>query len=202
MFFVCYGGRLAKCDGWYYVKMTSTLEKNESFSSERLGFFPAWSVSVESLQRNANDSAVASGIGLEFPNPYTLDDAAWFIKFAKESWEKGTEYSFGIFDKETKEFYGMIGFKKDGEEIKNIGYWLGREFWGKGYASEALRAILVYLKTKLPGIQEIKARAYKYNKPSQRVLEKAGFVCVGENATTEVLRNGEKSEEYIYSLKF
>ncbi len=178
------------------------LERNEEFSSDRLEFFPAWNAKPEDLQKNANDFEVANGIGPEFPNPYTEDDARWFINYSKESWENGTEYSFAIVNRETKEFCGMIGFKKDGNEIKNIGYWLGRNFWGKGFASEALQEAIKYIKEKFPDIHEVKARAYKYNRSSQCVLGKSGFVIIGENNKPELLRNGEKFEELIYSYKF
>ncbi len=178
------------------------LEKNESFSSDRLDFTPAWNVGAHYLQRNADDLDIASGIGAEFPNPYTLDDARWFINHSKEEWESGKEYSFGMFDKEAKEFCGMIGFAIEGNKVKNIGYWFGRNFWNKGLASEALKAAIEYIKAKFPDVQEVTAVAYKYNKPSQRVLEKSGFEIVGEKSKPELLRNGEKFEEFIYSYKF
>lgn len=194
--------RLLKNETRLQNNMENTLEKTESFSSDRLEFLPAWNVTLEDLRKNADDLDVASGIGPEFPNPYTIDDAKWFVNHSREAWESGEEYSFAIFDKETKEFYGMIGFKKEGNEIKNIGYWLGRSAWGKGFASEALHSTNKYIKLKFPDVQEVKAYAYKYNKPSQRVLEKSGFIIIGERDKPELLRNGEKFEDFIYSYKF
>jgi [ribosomal protein S5]-alanine N-acetyltransferase len=178
------------------------LEKNESFSSERLDFIPAWNVDLSDLQRNADDLDIANGVGAEFPNPYTIDDAKWFVNHSEQEWEGGEEYSFGMLDKETKEFCGMMGFKVGGSEIENIGYWFGRNSWNKGLASEALRAAIEYIKVKFPDVREVTAVAYKYNKPSQRVLEKNGFEIVGEKSKPELLRNGEKFEEFVYSYKF
>ncbi len=182
--------------------MENGLEKTETFSSERLEFMPAWNVTLEDLQRNADDFDVANGVGPEFPSPYTTEDAQWFVNHSKDSWDSNEEYSFAIVDKETKEFQGMIGFKKDGNEIKNIGYWLGRAYWGKGFASEALQATIEYIKLKFPDVREVKAYAYKYNKPSQKVLEKSGFTIIGERDKPELLRNGEKFEDFLYSYKF
>lgn len=178
------------------------LEKNESFSSERLDFTPAWNIDLNDLQRNADDFDIANGIGVEFPNPYTAEDARWFVNHSLQQWESGKEYSFGIIDKETKEFCGMIGFKIQDNKIKNIGYWLGRNFWNKGVASEALKTTIEYIKAKFPDVQEIVAVAYKYNKPSQRVLEKNGFKIVEEKSNPELLRSGERFEEFVYSYKF
>jgi RimJ/RimL family protein N-acetyltransferase len=178
------------------------MDKSETFSSDRLEFLPAWNVELEDLQTNADDFEVANGIGPEFPNPYTIEDAKWFVNHSKEVWENGEEYSFAIFDKEIKNFYGMIGFKLEGDEVKNIGYWLGRKAWGKGFASEALQETCQYIKRKFPNVQEIKAYVYKYNKASQNVLRKSGFTVIGERNKPEVLRNGEKFEDFVYLYKF
>ena len=55
-----------------------------------------------------------------------------------------------------------------------IGYWLGESFWGKGYATEALQAMIAYSFEKLR-LTRLLAGAYQENTPSQKVLEKCGF---------------------------
>lgn len=55
-----------------------------------------------------------------------------------------------------------------------IGYWLGESFWGKGYATEALQAMIAYSFEKLR-LTRLLAGAYQENIPSQKVLEKRGF---------------------------
>jgi ribosomal protein S18 acetylase RimI-like enzyme len=55
-----------------------------------------------------------------------------------------------------------------------IGYWLGREFWGRGIATEALRQFVGEL-TERP----LSANVAEHNVASIRVLEKCGFVAVG-----------------------
>ena len=57
-----------------------------------------------------------------------------------------------------------------------VGYWLGKEFWGKGIATQALREFLAQVNTTRP----IYARVAKDNPGSRRVLEKCGFVITGE----------------------
>ena len=73
-------------------------------------------------------------------------------------------------------------------------YWLGREFWGRGIASAATS---LFLQSEL--IRPIKALVAKHNIGSIRVLEKAGFTCVGEDVFT--LSNGTRIEEYTYVLQ-
>lgn len=74
-----------------------------------------------------------------------------------------------------------------------VGYWLGREFWGRGIASAALVQFL-YFEPKRP----LKAHVAKHNLGSIRVLEKAGFARTGEEAFS--LPNGDRIEEVTYSL--
>ncbi len=60
-------------------------------------------------------------------------------------------------------------FKLDG--LDSVGYWLGKDFWGKGIASRALEILL----NEVP-IRPLHARAATSNKASLRVLQKFGFV--------------------------
>ncbi len=55
-----------------------------------------------------------------------------------------------------------------------IGYWLGESFWGKGYATEALQAMIAYSFEKLR-LPRLLAGVYQENIPSQKVLGKCGF---------------------------
>jgi RimJ/RimL family protein N-acetyltransferase len=93
-----------------------------------------------------------------------------------------------------EEVAGNIGcFEQFGE--RQIGYWLGRRFWGRGIASRALRAFL--------GVVEYRplfARVVKHNVASFRVLEKCGFVVLGENREASNER-GEEIVEYILKLE-
>lgn len=74
-----------------------------------------------------------------------------------------------------------------------ICYWLGREFWGRGIASAALSQFLRFESTRPLG-----ARVARHNLGSIRVLEKAGFTHVGEEAFT--LPNGARMKELSYIL--
>lgn len=75
-----------------------------------------------------------------------------------------------------------------------VTYWLGREFWGRGIATEALRQFL-----ELVTVRPMSARAAKDNVGSLRVLQKCGFQIVGEDAGFAQGR-GEDTEEYLLRL--
>lgn len=74
-----------------------------------------------------------------------------------------------------------------------VGYWLGKEFWGKGIATKALAEFLDIVK-----IRPLFAHVVKHNIGSQRVLQKCGFVIAGEDKFAE--ENGTEIEEFLLKL--
>ena len=82
-------------------------------------------------------------------------------------------------------------FERDGHQL--VGYWLGREYWGKGIATRALAELL-----RLVPIRPLQAHVAKSNIASFRVLQKCGFaVCGGEKGTG---RSGAETGEFILQL--
>jgi len=86
----------------------------------------------------------------------------------------------------------VLSFEQSGE--REIGYWLGREFWGKGIATQALSEFLMLVQ-----IRPLYAYIAKHNLASRRVLEKCGFVIFSEDESGSD-RHGEKIEEFILKL--
>lgn len=86
---------------------------------------------------------------------------------------------------------GNIGsFEIAGETL--VGYWIGRDQWGKGIASRALALFLADVDTR-----PLHAHVAKHNIASIRVLEKNGFVMVGEDTIVE---SGDEIEEVVLRL--
>ena len=86
----------------------------------------------------------------------------------------------------------IVSFERYGE--REVGYWLGREFWGRGVATAALAAFLEDLATR-----PLYARVVKDNVASRRVLEKCGFEIHSE-ARGFANARGEEVEEYVLRL--
>ena len=80
------------------------------------------------------------------------------------------------------------------EEKREIGYWLGKEFWGKGIASESLKQFLGH-EMKRP----LFAHVSKQNPASKKVLEKCGFKVIGEDKWRPI-PEWEEVEEFILKL--
>jgi RimJ/RimL family protein N-acetyltransferase len=77
---------------------------------------------------------------------------------------------------------GSIGsWTADGE--RDVGYWIGKEHWGKGYATAALRALLA-----IDPVRPLWAHVVEHNIGSQRVVERCGFVLDHEVQEEVLLR--------------
>lgn len=84
----------------------------------------------------------------------------------------------------------MMSFIRDGKRL--IGYWLDKAYWGRGIASAALPLFLEVLP-----MRPLYAYVAKHNPASLRVLQKGGFVIIGE---AEFEFEGERMEEYLLVL--
>lgn len=85
-------------------------------------------------------------------------------------------------------------FDMDGE--REVGYWVGREFWGQGVATRALAAFLAHDPTR-----PLYAHVAKHNVGSRRVLEKCGFVLFGEDTSPFGEPGSEAVEEFVLILR-
>jgi RimJ/RimL family protein N-acetyltransferase len=120
----------------------------------------------------ANDRRIAENTA-RIPHPYTLSDAETFIGGASKSGEA----VFLITLRDTT-VVGACGVIFQYEATPELGYWMGVPYWGKGYATEALHAVIDYAFTDL-GHEALQAGARVTNPASRRVLEKCGFQWTG-----------------------
>lgn len=101
-------------------------------------------------------------------------------------------FRWAVARRDTKELIGSIGFswdeKRTYDEVKSLGYWLNEMYWGQGYMTEAVRAVVKYAFENL-NFEYISADCYADNFGSRRVLEKAGFEFEG------TLHRGAKSAD-------
>lgn len=105
------------------------------------------------------------------PYPYGKSDA--------EHWLAAVETEGGAFAIELGgEFIGCCGLAMLDERTAEIGYWIGRPWWGRGFATEAVGA-LVTQAFRTPGLHLLRAYRFADNPASGRVLEKTGFRPVG-----------------------
>ena len=114
------------------------------------------------------------------PYPYTLDDADEWLKIVDNE-----EFNLNIFLND--DFIGGIGQTPAEDDFYELGYWLGVEYWGQGYATESVMELLNYAKSNTP-CEKFKANVFKENVASAKVLEKNGFKRVEDREVFSISR--------------
>jgi len=101
------------------------------------------------------------------------------IRMFRGQFDLGMDYAFGIFDKMEQEVIGSTGLHtRIGKNAREIGYWIGVDHIGKGYATEAVSA-LVRTGFAIENLARIEIRCAPDNTRSQHVPEKLGFQMEG-----------------------
>lgn len=148
-----------------------------------------------SLARHANDREIWLDLRDLFPHPYGLEDARAYI--ARVAAQEPVT-SFGI--EVDGEVAGGVGLRP-GEDVERvgaeIGYWLGRALWGRGIATEAVRAVTAHAFGTL-GLRRVFALPFARNAASCRVLEKAGYVREGL-LRRSALKDGVLLDQALYA---
>jgi ribosomal-protein-alanine N-acetyltransferase len=141
------------------------------FETERLILRTIDERDVDEIHRMRSDSEVMRFIR----NPQNREESINWIKLVSSRWETEKIGFCALIEKNTKEFVGWCGIwrlKETGE--LEIGYAIGRKFWGKGLATEAAQEFLQYGFEKLKP-EKIVAVAQPENAGSRRVMEKLGM---------------------------
>ena len=151
-----------------------------------------------SIYKHAKDFDIAKYTTL--PHPYKLKNAEDFVKITHQKIRKKKAFELGIELKETKEIIGMVSLMNIDYDNKNaeVGYWLGKKYWGKKLMKEAVKLILNF------GFKELKlvriyARVMHPNIASAKLLEKLGFQYEGRMRKT-TLRKGKWMDHLRYSI--
>ncbi|MDE2183885.1 MAG: GNAT family N-acetyltransferase [Alphaproteobacteria bacterium] len=140
---------------------------------------------VSSITAWIGDYDVAKNLA-SAPHPYREDDAKAFIERMAERLAKGEGYCFSIVRKADNVFMGNCGLNLS-EGRCELGYWLGKPFWGQGYATEAARKVLSFAFHDLKA-ESVWAGWFHDNPASGRVLEKLGARLDGFEPRTSVAR--------------
>ncbi len=150
-----------------------------------------------SYQKNFNDHAVISQLAAKVPWPYPENGAEEFIRtFILPQQGKG-RWFWGIFLSENpKEIIGGIDLWRAGTP-ENRGFWLGKNFWGRGLMTEAVEPILDYAFDHL-GFETLVFSNALGNTKSRRVKEKTGARLIGTRP--EKFVNPEYSEAETWEL--
>ena len=133
---------------------------------------------AERIAMLANERRIAENTA-RIPHPYARADAEAFLAAANRS-DRETTFVIALTD---GMLIGACGLElREGPSaagtMPELGYWLGAAYWGRGFATEAARALIDHAFTDLE-LEALQAGARVTNPASRRVLEKCGFQWTG-----------------------
>ena len=117
----------------------------------------------------------------DVPYPYTEQNAEEWLNNINHD-----DLTFSIFMNDS--LIGGVGVCLEEDNKLDLGYWIGKEYWGNGYATETVKGLIKYVKEET-SFKQITACYIKGNTTSENVLRKLGFEEIGE------------CEEYFLSRK-
>lgn len=116
---------------------------------------------------------IFSDLTSNIPYPYHIENAEFWLKISREAFDKKKGFTFAIRDKEEK-IIGAIGLHDEGSDKAELGYWMAKPFWSKGYVTEAAEAIIDFGFKEL-GFNKIYATYFPHNPASGRIMQKVGM---------------------------
>lgn len=141
------------------------------------------------VQRLAGDKAVAE-MTLNIPHPYEDGMAEGWIAGHPALWEAGSSVTFAI----THSAHGLCGAVglqlTPAHHRAELGYWIAQPYWGQGFATEAVQAVLRFAFEDLQ-LNRVQASHLPRNPASGRVMQKVGM-----------LREGLHRERYLKGEQF
>ncbi len=153
--------------------------KDYEIQTERLLLKPFQMKDAARIQLLAGDARV-SKYTLNIPHPYLDGMAEIFIEKQLQQMQDEKGLCLGIYD--GYELIGVVSLINIEAGTAELGYWLGYNYWGKGYMSEAVAGLLNLCQLKL-NLSKLHARHHRDNPASGSVLTKCGFEFQEHNQT-------------------
>lgn len=169
--------------------------------TKRLTLRPAWPEDAAALSQAIAHDVIARML-MRVPHPYDIADAEAFCAQSRGPHEP----RFLILSHDrtagggaTPVLIGGIGIVDHGEKDLQLGYWLTPSAWGRGYATEAGRAVIDMARHALP-LRRLAAWHFADNPASGAVLRKLGFHRTGQSMTKPSAGRHEPAAAVGYAL--
>ncbi len=162
------------------------------YCSERLLLRPAWPEDWKAVYSGIADEGVVRNLA-RAPWPYSQDDARSFVELPVDL----RFPRFLITRSRDAALIGCIGIDMTVGQVE-LGYWIARQHWGRGYATEAGRGVIEIASTL--GYKTLFARHFLDNLASGKVLSKLGFKPTGRIVHRHSCGRGAEAPTAEYSL--
>jgi len=145
----------------------------------------------------ASDPEIARFVRFEAHR--TRAETRTFLEFVFEHYRHGDLFAWAIVLREDGLLIGSCGFVSRAPERKSaeIGYWLGKPYWGKGYAVEAACALVRFGFDQM-GLERVEAKCFLENHAGQRMIEKLGMKFEGRDRSEMI--KGAYPELRLYAV--
>ena len=158
--------------------MTPLPASQPSLDTARLHLRPFTLADALDVQRHVSDRDVAA-MTLSIPHPYPDGAAEKWIDMHAGKYADSLSVHFAIVERDSDALAGAIGLTLEpGHGRAELGYWIGKPFWGRGYATEAGRVMIAFGFETL-GLNKIHAAVFTKNPASDRVVRKLGMQWEG-----------------------
>jgi RimJ/RimL family protein N-acetyltransferase len=163
--------------------------------TERLLLRPGWAEDAPALAAAIADKMIVRNLATA-PWPYRLRDAEAFLAQPRDP----VLPSFLIFERTdgAPRLVGSCGLGRRPSGAVELGYWIARPFWGRGYATEASRALVDIARALR--LVSLEGSHFLDNPASARVLEKLGFEPIGITAPRMSCARGAEAQARLLRL--
>jgi RimJ/RimL family protein N-acetyltransferase len=156
--------------------------------TERLVLRPMRETDVVRIAEIIDDPDIAR-MTSRIPHPYSLSAAEAFYARQREALDERLDNTLQI-ETRSGEMIGAVGADRRDGPFPEIGYWIAKQHWGRGYATEAAMAMRDWA-CRTFGCRALMAGHFADNEASGRVLVKCGFLYTGEVQQRFSLARGE-----------
>lgn len=180
------------------VALVDKLHRSEFIATERLLLRPLKATDIDTVHLYASDIDITRYM-MNLPNN-TIEESQQFIDNAVKEWSKPSpefyEYAIVL---DGFQIGGVCLYLTKDRTQGELGWILNSDYHGKGYATEAARA-MIELAKKL-GLKEVFAHCDSRNKASEKVMQRIGMAMEYDNGTRYYEKKNETAGEYKYSLQ-
>ena len=173
----------------------SNKDMKRLITTERLEIRPIESGDCEAVHRYAGDPSIDMMMFL--PNE-TIEETKKFVEFAVSEWAKEDPEDREFAVLLSGEIIGGVNLEKCGDDrTYEIGWTIRKDMRGKGYATEAAKALMDYAFEELHA-EKVQAHCDSRNQASEKVMRKLGMTLADDTGTRYYPKTGISSGEYLY----
>jgi RimJ/RimL family protein N-acetyltransferase len=149
------------------------MERDCDMRSQRLSYRPLEAADASRIAALVGDWDIAR-MTARIPHPYSLIDAdLWIASIGGDEFVRGVELN--------GQLIGAVGYIEGEDGQAEIGYWIGKPWWGRGFATEAARSLMEHCFDNA-GFRRLTCGHFIDNPASARVITKLGFRRVGKGS--------------------